>query len=131
MKIIVQCENFYSDKIYIQLTKNRIFPDENWYDFSVTLILDWLADIKKAEQKNTVDFRMDFMEGNCGLLCSKNSETVSIIILENDRAKEIVEYIDFSSLKTAIVKAAKKIVREAGEKGIWNDELERLKTELK
>jgi len=130
LKIIFECETFNSDKFFIQFPKNKYFPENGWYDFSVSIMTAWVNEVAHCERKNQADFRLYFMECDCELLCSKSGETVSIIALECGKATEILEYIDFAILKPTVFKAAKRMLNEAVEKNIWNDQLEKLRAAL-
>ena len=130
MKIIFECETFNSDKIFIQFPKNKYFPENGWHDFAVSIMTSWVDEIARCERKNQVDIRLYFMECDCELLCSKSGDTVSIIALECGKATEILEYIDFSSFKSTVFKAAKRMLNEASEKHVQNDGLEALRAAL-
>ena len=128
MEIICSSKDYHFGEFYVRFDRS-FFPNENWMDFYILILAEWIRVIKKVEYKNLIDFRLDWMEGLDYLLCTKNYDTVSIIGIYDNRATQLFGEIQFSEFKRIVYDVKEKILRDAKKELIWNEDLEALLAE--
>ena len=127
MKIIYEKENYHFGTFCVKF-EEKYFPYENWSDFYIWIIIDWINVIFENENKNISDFRLDVMEGSHYLLCTKNYDKISIVGVYNDKANVLFGEFEFSLLKDILLDARKQILQNAKKSLIWNDDLRSLQS---
>ena len=59
MEIICSSKDYHFGEFYVRFDRS-FFPNENWMDFYILILAEWIRVIKKVEYKNLIDFRLIF-----------------------------------------------------------------------
>ena len=118
--------SYCSGPICVKFENGKNFPSDDWSDFLIVIITEWLRTVLENENKNLADFRLSFMDGPYEILCSKNMDVVSIITLTAYKTTAIEEHLKFSDLKNAVIEAANALISEANAIEYRAEELKQL-----
>lgn len=112
---------------------DNCFPNSEWEDFYVNIITDWIETINKHSNLNMTDFRLEFMEGNYYLLCTKNDERITVIaVCEHDVIDVFtLNTLSFKEFKNTILSVGKDILNNAKKQNLSNLYLNQLEIAIR
>ena len=125
MKIICQYEGENSALIYVE-HNNGAFPSNDWDDFCIYIVADWLNTIFHNEKKNTASFQLTFMEGDCYLQCEKNGNNLYVQGFDDDQIV-FTEYGSLQDLKEQLQQIAHIILQTPLKNPDWTVAISELK----
>ena len=127
--MLIYCEKSISATVpFCVCVGDKFFPSKDWEDFYISIIIDWISIIYENTNKNTADFRLDFMDGPYYLLCTKNYDKVTVFgIYDGKQANAVfLETISFEYLTKVILDLGEAILAWAHRNQYCNQELKRL-----
>ena len=109
--------------------KDKVFPDENWYDFVIVILNFWLSEIIKMRQKNKRKGKFYFMDGPAYFTIEKR---VKVFVFEgylNDKIL-ITKQIDFEEFNNTILTNSTDILDEMEKRNWSSADIENLKKNI-
>lgn len=109
-------------EIYFEFS-NFIFPEKGWNDFVVIILSWWLNEFKK----NNYNFKMLFMDGSFEIeIKESRNKQIDMVFFKGD-TKLFTINTSKNTLKTELLKSARKVLRKAYQKNWQTSDVEGLK----
>lgn len=117
-----------SSIVYFKI-KDKIFPEERWYDFVIVILNFWLSEIIKMKQKKKRKGKFYFMDGPIYFTIEKRAETSVFEGYRNDKLL-LTKQIDFEVFTNIILSSSKHILREMEIRNWSSSDIENLKNNI-
>lgn len=113
---------------FVVINGGNMFPDDSWFDFPVTVISWWCAELINASDKSNANFKLYFMDGPYYINCRKIFENVNMEFIDNQKNEDKIilnKTLTFRKLMDEIYSSALELVTHIKEMQI--DELKDMK----
>ena len=111
MKIVCKYSGISFCVFYTE-NNNISFPSNDWTDFSVNIISDWIAMVVSNEHKRNTVFNLFFVDGPYYLRCEKNENQLKITGIDDHNESEVFcEKILFDDIKYQLYNVATSILK--------------------